>query len=291
MRLFAIVLALCAVAPFAQQQAPQPGPQQPKKPPVRFLGPPVHKPLPGPAGLVPSVKLMRAVWDAWQTLDVAKAAPFYAKDPGLLFFDIAPLKYQGWDDYQKGATALVNAMASMQVTIDPDAQVHMVGTRTAWGAATLHAQVAWKGGDPNPQPLDLRYTVIWEKRGTLWLIVHEQISAPMPSGASESKPSPQAARQEFLIRILPVRLTLLSDATEEEKESLQRHFEYLQGLQKAGTVSFAGRTDDPKNLFGFVIVEVTSAAEASQIAAGDPAVQAGIFREEVFPFKTVFPEK
>jgi hypothetical protein len=35
---------------------------------------------------------------AWQTLDTAKAAPFYAKDAGLAFYDVAPLKYTGWQE-------------------------------------------------------------------------------------------------------------------------------------------------------------------------------------------------
>jgi len=41
-------------------------------------------------------------WAAWSTLDPAKAAPMYDQSPSAVFFDIAPLKYNGWKEYQEG---------------------------------------------------------------------------------------------------------------------------------------------------------------------------------------------
>ena len=38
-------------------------------------------------------------WKAWQSGPDA-AAPLYAKDAGLVFYDLEPLKYTGWNDYK-----------------------------------------------------------------------------------------------------------------------------------------------------------------------------------------------
>ena len=45
--------------------------------------------------------LIKQYYTAWSTLDPDRAAPLYAKDADLVFFDIAPLKYSGgWQEYR-----------------------------------------------------------------------------------------------------------------------------------------------------------------------------------------------
>ena len=46
--------------------------------------------------------VLEKLFAAWSELNPAKAAPFYAKDADLMFFDIAPLKYNGWSEYAEG---------------------------------------------------------------------------------------------------------------------------------------------------------------------------------------------
>jgi hypothetical protein len=43
--------------------------------------------------------LMVAEPKAVDTLDMAHAAPFHAKEPEDVFYDIAPLKYKGWSEF------------------------------------------------------------------------------------------------------------------------------------------------------------------------------------------------
>ena len=128
--------------------------------------------------------LMRRTLDAWETLDPAKAAPFYAKEPGRTFYDIAPLKYTGWAEYEAGVKKLVGNWVSLKFTLQPDAQVERRGN-LAWGTATLHADIVTKEGAK--EPLDGRWTVVWEKQGENWLIVHEHTSMPIPAPPDQSK--------------------------------------------------------------------------------------------------------
>src|SRR5438552_11541415 len=52
----------------------------------------------------PNKDLAQKVMDAWATLDTSKPAPYYAKDGDNVYFDLLPLKYNGWDEYSKGVT-------------------------------------------------------------------------------------------------------------------------------------------------------------------------------------------
>ena len=42
--------------------------------------------------------MIQHYWEAWSTLNPDKAAPLYAKEADAVFFDLAPLKYNGWEE-------------------------------------------------------------------------------------------------------------------------------------------------------------------------------------------------
>jgi ketosteroid isomerase-like protein len=123
----------------------------------------------------PDVELMRSVWNAWSTLDPAQAAPYYAKDSGLVFYDLKPFEHRGWDAYQAGAREYLGNFKSGRFTPRDDAQVTVLGTH-AIGQATVDIDVEQKDG--KRVTADARWTVVWERRGNDWLIVHEHVSTP-----------------------------------------------------------------------------------------------------------------
>lgn len=90
---------------------------------------------------------------------------------------------------------------------------------------------------------------------------------------------------QFLIRIQPTRPEMLRASTPEEDQVVEAHLAYLQTLTEQGVVLLAGRTlnEDPTS-FGIVILDVASEAEADRTMREDPAVRAGVFRPELFPF-------
>ena len=145
--------------------------------------------VPGKTG-VPDKALMQRIWDGWSTLDPANVARFYAKGPGHVFFDIAPLKYNSWEEYEAGVKNVLAGMKSLKATVNDDAQVHQAGN-FAWGTAIVHYEEITK--DDKTVPGDFRWTVVWQKTGTQWLIVHEHVSAPLPEPASGSASGPAGA--------------------------------------------------------------------------------------------------
>lgn len=93
--------------------------------------------------------------------------------------------------------------------------------------------------------------------------------------------------EQYLYRIQPTRPEMLSEgSTEREDKIVEEHFYYLQNLRENGVVKLAGRTlnTDPSS-HGIVIFEVENMTEAQKIMDNDPAVRAGVFSAELFPFR------
>ena len=113
---------------------------------------------------------------AWSSLNPDNAAPLYAKNPDLVFYDIAPLKYTGWAEYDKGVRNVLGGFESLKLTPNHDLKVTRRGN-VAWTTLTFHLSAKQKGG--GQMEMDGRHTAIWERRGGKWLIVHEHFSAPL----------------------------------------------------------------------------------------------------------------
>ena len=116
---------------------------------------------------------------AWSTLNPDNAAKLYAKDADLVFFDVTPLKYNGWAEYKPGVIkAFTEVMSSGKLTPNDDLKVNQRGS-VVWTTVTIHLSAQPKAGGPAME-VECRHTAIWEKRGGKWLIVHEHLSAPLP---------------------------------------------------------------------------------------------------------------
>ena len=123
----------------------------------------------------PDKILMQNIWNAWSTRDPANAAQFYSKGQHV-FFDIAPLKYNSWYEYQEGVKKVLADYTDAKFTVNDDAEIHPAG-EYAWGTATVKDDLTNKSG--KHEMGTLRWTVIWHKEGGKWLIVHEHVSAPL----------------------------------------------------------------------------------------------------------------
>jgi len=132
---------------------------------------------------------MQQVMDAWSTMDPNKAAPFYSTDKGNVFYDIAPLKYTGWAAYAEGVQKVLADFSSIKIAVGKDAATHTRGNLT-WGTATWHMDALMKDG--KSAPFDGRWTVIWQKSGDDWLIVHEHVSVPLPGEPPKKEPAKKA---------------------------------------------------------------------------------------------------
>ena len=121
--------------------------------------------------------LIQNYWKAWSTLNPDNAAPMYSKDADAVFFDVAPLKYNGWDEYKEGVKKVFGGAASASFVPNDDLKVTRRGN-IAWTSNTFHGTINQKDG--KTMQLDGRHTVIWEKRAGHWIILHEHVSAPLP---------------------------------------------------------------------------------------------------------------
>src|SRR5712691_2175993 len=91
------------------------------------------------AGAGPEIRsTLERLYAAWSDLDPAKTARFYAKDPDLAFFDVAPMKYTGWAEYAAGVPTAFAPYRSGRFTLNDDLRVYRHGNQ-AWATAT------WRG--------------------------------------------------------------------------------------------------------------------------------------------------
>jgi len=123
----------------------------------------------------PDTAYLQKIWNGWSTLNPDNVAQFYAT--GLhTFFDIAPLKYRNWQEYDRGVRTVVADFKQANFIVNDDAELHPAGNQ-AWGTATVKYKLTHQNGKVDMG--NLRWTVVFEKEGGKWLIVHEHVSMPI----------------------------------------------------------------------------------------------------------------
>ena len=127
------------------------------------------------AGPTPDQAYLQKIWDGWSTLDPANVAKYYATGPHV-FFDIAPLKYNSWDEYEKGVKGVLAGYKSAKFTLNDDVAIHPHGD-LVWVSATVAEQMTTKAG--KVEMGTFRWTAILENQDGKWLTVHEHVSAPV----------------------------------------------------------------------------------------------------------------
>lgn len=129
-----------------------------------------------PTGPVPDKAYLQKIWDGWSTLDPANVAQYYASSGPHTFFDIAPLKYSSWDEYQTGVKAVLAGYKSAKFTVNDDVAIHPHGD-LVWATATVAEQMTTKAG--KVEMGNFRWTVVMENVDGKWLTAHEHVSAPL----------------------------------------------------------------------------------------------------------------
>ncbi len=118
---------------------------------------------------------LQRVWDGWAGLDASKQRQFYEQGPHV-FFDIAPLKYASWDEYEAGVTKELADYKAAKFTVNDDLQIHKAGD-AYWITSTIASDMTRQSG--KREMGQFRWTAILERKDGKWLIVHEHVSAPI----------------------------------------------------------------------------------------------------------------
>jgi ketosteroid isomerase-like protein len=122
-------------------------------------------------------KLIDSYCAAWSTGNAEAPAKFYAKENGLVFYDVAPFAYHSWSEYHDGVQKeFLESAESIKLTAGKDLKVTRRGM-IAWTTVPMHLTEKTKDGKTSE--IELRYTGIWEKRGASWVLVHEHLSTPL----------------------------------------------------------------------------------------------------------------
>jgi ketosteroid isomerase-like protein len=125
---------------------------------------------------IPDKALIQKVLDAWSSMDTSIVGKYYDQAPTNVFYDVDPIKYVGWSQYDSGVKQVYANLKSIKFTANDDATVHRSGN-FAWGTATVKTEIVDKTGKVTNLPC--RWTIVWEKRKANWLIVHDHFSVPV----------------------------------------------------------------------------------------------------------------
>src|ERR1041385_80477 len=123
-------------------------------------------------------QLIREYYAAWSTFNPDNPSKYYAKDADLIFFDVDPLKYTSWQQYHDGfKNNVAPGFTSLTITPNDDVKITRSG----------HLAIVTLTFKCNAKPRDGsaalkftgRHTMVWQKRGAKWLIIHEHVSKPL----------------------------------------------------------------------------------------------------------------
>ncbi|MGB8013937.1 MAG: nuclear transport factor 2 family protein [Terriglobales bacterium] len=117
---------------------------------------------------------LQKIWDGWATLDAAGQKQFYAQGSHV-FFDVEPLKYGSWDEYQSTVAKELAEYKAARFTINDDVEIHKSGD-AYWVTSTVASDMTRKSGKREMETF--RWTAVLEKQDGKWLIVHEHVSVP-----------------------------------------------------------------------------------------------------------------
>lgn len=91
---------------------------------------------------------------------------------------------------------------------------------------------------------------------------------------------------QYLYRIQPTRIGMLTASTVDEDRIISEHFAYLKALTDQGVMILVGRTlNKDASTFGIAIFEAEDDDAARVIMENDPAVREGVMRAELFPYR------
>ena len=122
-------------------------------------------------------RIIKEYYAAWSTLNPDNPAPAYAKDPDLVFFDVDPLKYTGWQQYHDNfKNNLAPGFTSLVITPNDDIKITRSGNLAV---ATLTFRLVAKAKDGSPLEFTGRHTIVFQNRAGKWLIIHEHVSKPL----------------------------------------------------------------------------------------------------------------
>ncbi len=156
-----LLIAITTAIPLAAQSSPAP-------PAKATAGKPA---VPAPVDKA----YLQSIWDGWAAADIDKQAQFYVAGPGHLFYDVAPLKYNSWEEYKAGVAPSLKDSPKVTYTLNDDLQIHPAGEVT-WVTGTLDMAGTSQQGEK--QTLTLRWTAVLVQQDGRWVITHEHVSVP-----------------------------------------------------------------------------------------------------------------
>jgi ketosteroid isomerase-like protein len=121
--------------------------------------------------------LVRRFWDDWnRSVNPDDVAQYYSKDPRNLYYDLYPLKFTGWAEFEAFSKKQAAGLLKADMTPNDDFRLIRDG---GLAITTFTFHVVFYRKDGSTSQTDGRDTCVWQKQDGRWLIIHQHLSAPV----------------------------------------------------------------------------------------------------------------
>ncbi len=92
-------------------------------------------------------------------------------------------------------------------------------------------------------------------------------------------------KKYYALKLIPNRPTFAQDMTDEERAVMHQHVAYWKTLMDKGKVVVFGPILDPKEVYGFGVIEANDEDEVKAFIAEDPATKINTY--EFYPMRAI----
>jgi uncharacterized protein YndB with AHSA1/START domain/uncharacterized protein YciI len=224
---------------------------------------------------------LERVWHAWTTEEGVTAffAPAAKIQPWIggsyeLYFDLAAEPgLQGSDGCKILA---MQPMSFLSFTWKASAQFNELRRQHTTDSTALRlSHTGWGTGE--------HWAELYRYSELLGAEVLQDFDRSITHGPKQWPKIAHRQKKQWICIIRPSRPTFPGDATTDELQIVGEHFNYLKSLLTDGRLVLAGRTqvEQPS---GYSIFEAETEDAAWAVVRADPAISAGVFVPELYPY-------
>ena len=92
-------------------------------------------------------------------------------------------------------------------------------------------------------------------------------------------------KKYYALKLIPTRPTFAQDMTDEERAVMHQHVAYWKTLMDKGKVVVFGPILDPKEVYGFGVIEANDEDEVKAFIAENPATKINTY--EFYPMRAI----
>ena len=125
------------------------------------------------------------LWETWnKRLKPSDVRSYYSQKPDNLYFDFSPLKFVGWEEYERTAAQALAGGGYAETKINDDFTVIKQGDLVV---VAFTFEVKFFRTQGVPSTMTGRETDVWTRENGRWVVLHQHMSTVSNMGPPPAK--------------------------------------------------------------------------------------------------------